>query len=914
MGGTLFAGGTGQVILIASGVLVARSLGPEDRGYLALLALLPVVLAQVASIGLPLAATYYIVRHQDFAGRIARALAVPALIQAAAACLVHLLVLTTFLGGEPRRIHVAGLIALALIPSLLGQQYGLAILQGQQRFLAFNTFRILPAALYAAGVLVAFLVGFDSLVELMIVFVGANAAGAVLILTISARGLRGDSGAAAHPSRVEMARFGLRGFVGSMSPVESFRLDQAIVAVFLSPIALGLYVVAQAFVNLPRFAAQSVGMVTYPHVAAQGSHSAARRAMWRHFLFGLGLSAVVVAALEASVSWLIPVFFGEEFTGATRIAHILLLGALFASARRVLADGARGAGRPGLGTLAEAVSWVAMVPALFLAVPAFGVEGVALAMTVSWAFSLLVLLAALAVAGRRRASFTRPLSRVRLAVAAGRGDAYLVLIAVTASCSAALASVFLSLSTVVLVCVLLAGILLSTVARTTLRRRLPDKPRREQRRRASGGPSGSDYRLPRVLYYLGLLVIGQLTFRPLPAGSLSDWLFLGSFLLVCSLFVMRRKSVPVAIPPVVMYGFLVFLIGALASTFLSQYPLESLTIVLRLAFLTLVWFWLGTIVLEKLEHVMTAIVLWVASAALNGVGAITQLIVDPYVIPGGYSHWGRMTGFTENINDLGGVTSVALVPALMLAMKPAANRYQILLGYLPLLLVGAGLVLSGSVGGFVAACAALFLWFAALPRIPVRTVVILAVAAIGGAVLFSAQASTDSPSPLERVARVTGSSDDGQYATLRTRMEGYRLAGERIGENPFLGVGLDPESSTIGEFEVHNIVIGLWFKAGILGLAGMAIMVGVLFRLGWKSLVAAESTDEQMVALALVCALAGFVVFAMSQPVFFTRYGWVAAGLLLALRGVQIRAARGWVEETRVRPPQLLRPADSGAR
>ena len=35
--GTLAASGGLQLIVIISGVLVARSLGPEDRGYLALL-------------------------------------------------------------------------------------------------------------------------------------------------------------------------------------------------------------------------------------------------------------------------------------------------------------------------------------------------------------------------------------------------------------------------------------------------------------------------------------------------------------------------------------------------------------------------------------------------------------------------------------------------------------------------------------------------------------------------------------------------------------------------------------------------------------------------------------------------------------------------------------------------------------
>jgi hypothetical protein len=33
--------------------------------------------------------------------------------------------------------------------------------------------------------------------------------------------------------------------------------------------------------------------------------------------------------------------------------------------------------------------------------------------------------------------------------------------------------------------------------------------------------------------------------------------------------------------------------------------------------------------------------------------------------------------------------------------------------------------------------------------------------------------------------------------------------------------------------------------------------------------------------------LVAFIVFAMTAPVLFTRFGWIAAALILALRGVQ---------------------------
>ena len=51
-----------------------------------------------------------------------------------------------------------------------------------------------------------------------------------------------------------------------------------------------------------------------------------------------------------------------------------------------------GSGRPGLGSLAELISWLAVIPALAVLMPLWGVEGVAAAMAISSAASLVALL------------------------------------------------------------------------------------------------------------------------------------------------------------------------------------------------------------------------------------------------------------------------------------------------------------------------------------------------------------------------------------------------------------------------------------------------------------------------------------------------------------------------------------------
>lgn len=401
MAGSLLTAGLGQLVLMVSGVLVARSLGPEDRGYLALVVLVPTILTAVANLGLPLATTYYVARDPSRAAPIARSVLRDAVGQAVVIIAAQLVILWIVFADEPGRVKVAGLISLAALPGILAQLYGLALLQGLQRFAAFNTLRTTPAAMYALGVLMVFLLGIDHLVEIASVWVAAQLGVGVVTLGFALRHLPAEAPQGSALSRVPLRRFGLKSFIGYVSPVETFRLDQAVIALFLTPAALGLYVVSLAFTNLPRFVALSIGMVAYPNVASIKDPEAARRRMWRYVLVGALITSLVIALLEATAGLLVRFFFGDEFGGAVSITRILLLGTFFMALRRVLADGALGAGYPGLGTIAEIASWVSLLPALALLLP-LGGRGVALALCFAWGFSLLVLAVAVVSADRRR--------------------------------------------------------------------------------------------------------------------------------------------------------------------------------------------------------------------------------------------------------------------------------------------------------------------------------------------------------------------------------------------------------------------------------------------------------------------------------------------------------------------------------
>jgi O-antigen ligase len=253
---------------------------------------------------------------------------------------------------------------------------------------------------------------------------------------------------------------------------------------------------------------------------------------------------------------------------------------------------------------------------------------------------------------------------------------------------------------------------------------------------------------------------------------------------------------------------------------------------------------------------------------------------------------GRATGFAAHPNDLGALTAIAFVPALMLASRARASFVARGWSYVSLLLIAAGLVLSGSVGAVLAAAAAVVVWLG-LQRISVHALLALATLAASLVVLTALGA----PGPLDRLQSVTTStslpSGGTQLGSAEQRIGTYRVAIARIKENPFVGVGLDLNSVTrpFGvesyEYDVHNLVIGLWYKTGLLGLVGILLALFAILRSGWAAILESRSADESKVAFALVSSVVAFIVFAMTAPVLFTRFGWISAALVLALRSLQ---------------------------
>jgi O-antigen/teichoic acid export membrane protein len=395
------------VALAVSGPLVARDLGVAGRGYLALVMVWGFAFAIVGTLGVPAALPYFFGRRWTESGAILGEVLPIAGVQVVLVTVLTFFALGLLTAGKPPSVQLAARLAPAFIPAGIAHQYALAILQARRRFAAFNVFRPLPGALYAAAVLVLFLAGSGQLLAVVGAWVVTTWLAAITAAVVALGGIRVHWRANVGV-RGELLRFALRGFVGSFSAIDQLSVDQAVVAVTLPAASVGLYAVASAFSSLPSFVGWGLGTVVYPLVTAQHHREKARRTIRKFVLSVFTLNVLGVALLLVLLPWLVRLFFGGAFLAAVPIARILLVAAVFGASWRVLVEGLRGLGHP----LVSSVSEAAMYPLLAVTAPVFilqwGAVGMALALVVSRSFSLgVALLAAFILARRDRGDGAR---------------------------------------------------------------------------------------------------------------------------------------------------------------------------------------------------------------------------------------------------------------------------------------------------------------------------------------------------------------------------------------------------------------------------------------------------------------------------------------------------------------------------
>ena len=370
---------------VAAGIIVARWLGAEGVGALAVINVAVATIVQLGSFGLPSSSTYFIAQDQAHF----RAAAINSLIFALGigSILALCLSLTAALRPDwfgfvsPDLIRIAAI----SIPFQLVVLIGLNILLALGKIKEFNLLDLASQSFVLINAVLVLLVLKQGLATL----VTLNTAAAILVsivvtllLVISGKSIvqsrwRGDIALLRR-----MIVYGLKFHISILAGAIIIRADLLVVNHFRGAAEAGVYSVASQFALLLMLLPGVIATLLFPRVTSEQDARGETTCLVSRYTT---LIMFVCCLAAVPLSLLLPWIYGQAFADATRLLLILLPGVYLIGLESVLVQHFNALGLPRAIPLYWLATLVLNLILVFALVPRFGAQGAAIASTISYA-------------------------------------------------------------------------------------------------------------------------------------------------------------------------------------------------------------------------------------------------------------------------------------------------------------------------------------------------------------------------------------------------------------------------------------------------------------------------------------------------------------------------------------------------
>ena len=356
-------------------VLLARWLGPEDRGTLAILLLSLTLVTLVLQFGVPEALIYLLGARLHGESEIISTVLAYSLAVSVAAAAVGLVALRSWteLDGVTRvGLVVAGCLSMQAT-------YARHLLLGSKAFGAYSTSVIAEGLAYLAGLAGCWLAGGLTVPRAVWAYaVSLGIAATLAWTTIVARAGGKPSFAALCPRVIaDSLGRGMHLFLTGIGSFGAQRLSYFLLEAYAGARAVGLYAAAATVPSLFANVPQQVATVLYSHVAArQGGESRIEPVVAVVQLFAV-LAVVMLVPVAAFTDELVLLLFGAEFDGIGAALVLLSLAMAFAGLASVIFNALAGEGMHRYGSYLTLLTLVVVAGLGWWWIPKHGLEGAA---------------------------------------------------------------------------------------------------------------------------------------------------------------------------------------------------------------------------------------------------------------------------------------------------------------------------------------------------------------------------------------------------------------------------------------------------------------------------------------------------------------------------------------------------------
>jgi O-antigen/teichoic acid export membrane protein len=375
-------------IKIVNSIIVARALGPDGKGVLALATVVLNLGTQFGSVSVNSSNAYYASQKPEWRGRLYGNTLVIFLFWAFQS---H----SRFWGlfsVAPDIAPVQGwilLIALAMIPVRVSISLSRSLLVGMQDFRSNNLIDPIEETVVTALILGVIVLGFVK----PVVFLGMNMLVAILILGWVSIRLNGKiKGAVTVSWEVLQSSisYGERAFLASLSSFLVIRVDVLLIGSLKGATAVGYYSLASSIIMYMYIFPVSVSTVLFPKMSEMDETNERRHTVLRAVLYvGLLTTGVAIVAYFVGDRF-ITFIYGAQFSGSIPPFLWLLPALVILSVNTLFQNYFASEGLPWVAVVSPLAGIALNVPLNFYLIPQFGIVGTAIASVLSYALMLVV--------------------------------------------------------------------------------------------------------------------------------------------------------------------------------------------------------------------------------------------------------------------------------------------------------------------------------------------------------------------------------------------------------------------------------------------------------------------------------------------------------------------------------------------
>jgi len=385
-----------QILIFALGlitsIILARTLGPTGKGIYALIILIPAVMLNLGSLGIEAANVYFIGSKQYEPKDVVSNSLLSSILLSLFLILLflgisYLSAFKTYLNSSQINIFYLWLVVLT-IPFSLFSGFLRSIFLGKEEIVTFNKINIFQTIIQLVLIVIFLMIlkqgvsGAVNALILTVIFVFVFIIFLIKKITKIKLSFNGKL-------FKDSIGYGVKAYFGNLAQFLNYRLDMFLVALFLTPAAVGYYSIAVGITEKLWMLPGAIATVLFPRISSLQDKDANNLTprVTRHAFFIIFVLSLILAILTKPI---IKILFGIAFLPSVAPLLILLPGIVALGGAKTLTADMAGRGKPQFGAYSAFISLAVNIPLNLWLIPKWGIAGAAFASTVAYIVATIV--------------------------------------------------------------------------------------------------------------------------------------------------------------------------------------------------------------------------------------------------------------------------------------------------------------------------------------------------------------------------------------------------------------------------------------------------------------------------------------------------------------------------------------------